>query len=205
MKIGQKLIISLILLTIHIQAFSSDCKEITKREDYKICEFVFIGEIVKVDAKYITILPYEMLKGDEKEIFWAVNYDAWQVNTKGYEFFLESQVGEIWLFYGENVSNDTLLISRCGWSRNFFHPYTTPPPPNMDQFQSINYLVKEMAELSDKIELYQDIQVYRYNKKEPEQSAENSKPDYSVLFTSIITALLLILIVLNINILRRMK
>ena len=198
-------ILTVLILCALKPLFSTDCREITVMKNFEISDFVFIGKIVKVEEKYITIIPYEFFKGVEKELFWAINYDQ----GYGYSaFFRTEQTGEMWIFYADSVSADTIAISSCGWSCNIYNPKSAPPPPhnpNQPYSQDLDYLTSELWRVSARQEMILDIESYRAIRKkeisEKEKAIRNKTdvtyPNQYLFAMLVLISLLLITIIIQ--------
>lgn len=201
-------ILTVLILCALKPVFSTDCREITVMKNFEISDFVFIGKIVKVEEKYITIIPYEFFKGVEKELFWAINYDQ----GYGYSaFFRTEQTGEMWIFYADSVSADTIAISSCGWSCNIYNPKSAPPPPhnpNQPYSEDLDNLTKELWEVSAKQDIILNIETYRSIRKKEiieRDKAIQDKASVVDLNKYIIGLLVLISLLMIIIILQNLK
>lgn len=186
--------------------FSIDCRDITKRKDFEMSDYVFLGQIEKVGKKYIKIRPYEYFKGTEKDYLWAINYE------QGFGYYSYSgpkdTAEKMWIFYADSVSGDTISVFPCGWSSSIYSPLFMPPPPqnpNQPHSQDLDYLTSELWRVSARQEMILDIESYRAIRKkeisEKEKAIRNKTdvtyPNQYLFAMLVLISLLLITIIIQ--------
>lgn len=159
-----------VLSLIMIKSFSCDCKTITKSDELKISEFVFIGEVIAISDTCFELSVIETFKGVLEDTVLFVIADCSILPKKT----------EIWLIYANKFDSISFLASQCGWSRSSNWPFSgnsryfpKPPPLNLPEtdLEILNLINTEMALL----ELHFDIQDLRH------KSTQNKLEDIRML------------------------
>ena len=102
------LLISLILIV--RTGFACDCKVVSKDEDYKRSNNVFIGETTSINENYISVKVVENFKGNLKGVV-LLNKTSCSISP---------EITERWLLCANGAKE--LEVTMCGWSRELKHP-----------------------------------------------------------------------------------
>jgi hypothetical protein len=135
-------------------AYCCDCRKISKEKDYEMADLVFIGEVIDVNNTNYSIKPKEFYKGGEPDLLFALIDNCSIFPYKG----------DFWLFYAGKITEDTIYVSQCGWSRNLDAPHnlnskSIPPPslPLKDNLESFLNMQNKFYEYQAVMELQCDI------------------------------------------------
>jgi hypothetical protein len=177
--------------------YSSDCKSITKEEEYEKSNLVVLGYTLEKNEEYVIIKVIEVFKGD-------IIVDS-KVKAFLGDGLINPEIGETWLLYGSFL-DDRINISICGYSRSFNKPYSKargsiPPPPRLDEASRNESNLIENIYLNRALsELQFDILDLRQRKLERElgdiKKRESGNKDYLLWFA---VALLVLILTLNVS------
>lgn len=160
------LIVILVFIVSTNISYSSDCKTITKFEEYDKSEMIILGYITDKVDEHFNINILEVFKGEDI---------ALGSKVQGFlgDGLINPNIGETWLLYG-SFSEKGLIVNICGHSRSFNSPYSIggysiPPPP------ASNETSKEAEDLMNNIylnralsELHYDLMNLRHRKLQKE-------------------------------------
>lgn len=151
--------LALLFTLVYFMFFESlgcDCKYISKQEEYKSSDLIFVGEISTVEKDRFYVSMIESLKGDKTDTLMSVFVDNCSVYP---------QQGETWLLYS-TIDDGVRYVSKCGWSRSFQHPFqigsgNMPLPPSPGTDASLMFMIDNTSKNKALSELYFDISTMR--------------------------------------------
>lgn len=134
-----------------LNGFCVDCKSLSKAEEYKYSDLIFIGTVTGEEERHYTVDVEEMFKGEVSTSITIHREQSPRMNK-----------GEQWLIYALQ-RGDSIFIDPCSGSKSFTWPYglhdinRVEVPPSYFNNKSMSYILETVWDKAALSEFYYDI------------------------------------------------